>query len=445
MGRGKIRELPPKILSFIIILTLLIMVFFFWVSYHYIRPFPPKSLVMATGMEGGAFAFYGERYQQILARDNIRLDLRFTSGAVENLRLLKNKTHGVEVGFVQGGIARAESISNLVSLGNLTYSPLWVFYRGNKIFDDLSQLKGKSIAIGPEGSGVQKFARDLLKAANVISSETVLHEISYIDAHKEIKEGRLDAIMAFGTADNQFILRLLKEKDIRLMNFSQVEAYTRLFPDLSHVVLPKGILDPSERLPASDVHLLSPKVDLIIHKDLHPALVYLFLKASVEIHGKAGWVHKAGEFPSLSKQDFSISEQAQRFYRSGGSLLYDYLPFWAATFIDRMIILLIPLGVVIIPLVGILPWIYTWQNRSKYYRWYRELRDIEKEITERIQPENIKNLQARLDSIEEAVSKIHVSIAFYDELFILKEHIHMVRRQFSRLEKKEGPSVTSED
>lgn len=441
MGRSKIRELPPKILSFIIILTLLIMVFLFWVSYHYVRPFPPRSLIMATGMEGGAFAFYGERYKQILARDGIRVDLRFTSGAVENLRLLRNRAQRVEAGFVQGGVARTEPVSDLVSLGNLTYSPLWVFYRGNEILDDLSQLRGKSIAIGPEGSGVQRFARDLLKAANAVGPATILHEISYIDAYKEIKERRLDVVMAFGTADNQFILRLLKEKDIKLMNFSQVEAYTRLFPDLAHVILPRGIIDPSNRFPASDVHLLSPKVDLIVQKDMHPALVYLFLKASVEIHSKAGWVHKTGEFPSVSKQDFPICEQAQRFYRSGGSLLYDYLPFWAATFIDRMILLLIPLGVILIPLIGILPWIYTWQNRSRYYRLYRELRDIEKKITEHAQPEDMEDLEARLDRIEETVNRIRVSVAFYDELFILKEHIHMVRGHLSQVEKGTGVSL----
>ncbi len=217
------------------------------------------------------------------------------------------------------------------------------------------------------------------------------------------------------------------------MNFSQAEAYTRLFPDLAHVILPRGVLNPSKRFPASDVHLLSPTANLIVRKNLHPALVYLLLKASVEIHSGAGWVHKAGEFPSLNKQDFPISEQAQRFYKSGGSLLYDYLPFWAATFIDRMLLILIPLGVVLIPLIGIMPWIYTWRNRSKYYRWYRELRNIEREVTECMQPESVKDLQAKLDRIEEAVSRIRVSIAFYDELFTLEEHIHMVRQKLFHL------------
>ncbi|MCG6538426.1 MAG: ABC transporter substrate-binding protein, partial [Syntrophales bacterium LBB04] len=335
----------------------------------------------------GACTLFGERYRQILARDNVHLETRLTSGSVENLRLLNDKSQKIDVGFVQGGIATSEEKLNLVSLGSLTYTPLWVFYRGDEILDDPSQLKGKRIAIGPEGSGAQKFALELLKIAKASDPPTVFYKISYPDANKAMLEGKVDAVMEYGAADNPIIMDLLKAKNIKLMSFSQVEAYTRLFPDISHVILPKGILNPSQRFPATDVHFLSPSLNLIVREDLHPALVYLLLKAAVEIHGGAGWLHKAGEFPSLNNQDFKTSEQAQRFYKSGGgSLLYNYFPFWAATFIDRMLLILIPLGVVLIPLVGIAPWIYTWRNRSKYYRWYRELKNIEMELNERMQP-----------------------------------------------------------
>jgi hypothetical protein len=177
------------------------------------------------------------------------------------------------------------------------------------------------------------------------------------------------------------------------------------------------------------VHLLSPTTNLIVRKDLHPALVYLLLKASVEINSGPGWVNKAGEFPTLTKQDDPISEQAQRFYKSGGSWLYAYLPFWAATFFDRVTLILISLGMIIVPLIGIAPWVYTWRNRSKYYPWYRELRKLEKDIMENRQLENIESYEARLNRMEDAVSRVHMSVAFYDELFILKEHIQIVRQK----------------
>jgi TRAP transporter TAXI family solute receptor len=433
MRRNKIRELTPKTALLILIPVLLIIVFIGWASYRFIQPVPPRTLTMTTGMEGGSFAIFGERYRQILARDGIHLKQLPSTGAVDNLRRLKDESRSVNTGFVQDGMGKTEDAANLESLGSLFYTPLWVFYRGDETFDDLSQLRGKRVSIGPEGSGVRKISLDLLKEANVSVPPAVLHEYPNPEAGRALMEGKVDAVLTFGSTDSALVRELITAPGIKLMSMSQAEAYTRLFPHLSHVILPKGILNPSKRFPASDIHLLAPTTNLLVQKDLHPALVYLLLKAAVEIHGGAGWVHRAGEFPSMKTQDFPISEQAKRFYRSGGSWLYGYLPFWAATFVDRMLLVLISIGMVLIPMIGILPWFYTWRNRSKYYRWYRELRELEEELKEHEQPENVVDYNARLDRIEEAVCKIRVSVAFYDEVFILKEHIQMVRLKLSRL------------
>ena len=433
MYRRIIKRLASRSWSPAFILSLSISLVTLLLIYQFVRPIPPDTLIMTTGMEGGSFVVFAERYRQVLARDGIQVELLPSSGVVENLRLLSDESQKIDASFVQGAIGKNEIGTNLVSLGSLTYTPLWVFYRGDEILDDLSQLKGRRIAIGPKGSGIQKLAINLLKAVNASGSPTVLYEYSYTAAQEAIMTGRVDAVMAFGSADSQMVTKLLHADGIKLMNFSQAEAYTRLFPALSHVILPRGVLNLSKRFPPSDIHLLSPTANLIVRKSLHPALVYLLLKAALEIHGGAGWVHKAGEFPSLNKQDYPVSEQAQRFYKSGGSFLYQYLPFWAATFIDRMILVLIPLGILLFPVIGIMPRIYTWRNRSKYYRWYRELSSIEKELLEQPQPGMIEKFQANLDRIEKAVSDIRVSVGFYDQVFTLKEHIQMVRQKLLNL------------
>jgi TRAP-type uncharacterized transport system substrate-binding protein len=427
MGRQKIRKLTLSAWSLTIFTILLIVMFVSWMSYRFLKPFPPETLTMATGMEGGSYAIFGEQYRQVLARDGINIILRPTSGAVGNLMLLKDRSQAVEAGFVQGTVGGIEESSNLVSLGGLAYTPLWIFYRGEDTYDDLRQLQGKRIAIGPEGSGVRIFSFQLLKAAGVTGPPSKFFDLPNAEAKQALLKGTVDAIMTFSAPDNPSILVLLNTKNIKLMSMSQAEAYTRRFPDLSHVVLPRGIIDPGRRNPLADVHLLSPTTNLIVRKELHPALVYLLLRAAGEIHGGVSWVNKAGEFPTLRKQDDPISEQARRFYKSGGSWLYAYLPFWAATFVERLSLIFIPLGIIIVPLIGLAPWIYTWRNRSKYYPWYRELRKLEKDILQNRTIENRETYEDRLDRIEDAVSRIHTSVAFYDELFILKEHIQIVR------------------
>ena len=433
MVRQKIRQLTLRAWSLTFFTLLLVVILLSWISYSFIQPFPPKTLTMATGMTGGSYALYGELYRQVLARDGIQVILRSSSGAVENMNLLKDRSQTVEAAFVQGTVGKIDESSNLVSLGGIAYTPLWVFYRGKNIYDDLTQLNEKKVAIGPEGSGVKKYAIDLLKVAKVTSPPTEFLNLPYSTANQALLEGKVDAIMTFGSPDNQLILELLNAKDIKLMNISQAEAYARRFPDLSHVVLPKGTIDPAKWNPPTDVHLLSPTTNLIVRKEMHPALIYLLLKASVEIHSGSTWVNKAGDFPSLSKQDDPISEQAQRFYKSGGSWLYAYLPFWIAALVERLTFILIPLGMIIVPLIGIAPWIYTWKNRSKYYPLYHDLRNLEKEILENKSIEKFEAYESRLDRIEDAVSHIHTSIAFYDELFILKEHIQIVRLRLNAL------------
>ena len=403
MGRQKVRQLTLSGWSVMVFAILAIAMFLSWMGYRFLRPIPPKTLVMATGIEGGSFAAFGELYRQELARNGINVVLRPTSGAVENLSLLKEGRQRVMAAFVQGAGGSIEESSNLVSLGGLAYTPLWIFYRGEETWDDLTRLFGKRIAIGPEGSAIRKAALDLLKVAGAAGPPTEFVDLSYSGATRALLDGEVDAIMTFGTADNRLIRDLLTMKDVKLMSVSQAEAYARRFPDLSHVVLPRGIIDPAKRNPPSEVHLLSPTTNLIVRKDLHPALVYLLLKASVEIFGGAGLVNKAGEFPTIVKQDDPISEQAQRFYRSGESWYYAYLPFWAAALVERLILILIPLGIIIVPLIGIAPWIYTWRNRSKYYPLYRELRKVERDILQHRSIEQMGPYEARLNRIEEAV------------------------------------------
>ena len=438
MRRSKIRELTPKAAAAILIPVLLITAVAGWASYRFLKPVPPDTLAMTTGMEGGSFVLFGERYQKILARDGIRLMLLPSTGAVDNLRRLQDESKTVDAGFVQDGMGKAEDAPNLESLGSIFYTPLWVFYRGGETLDDLSQLQGKRVSVGPEGSGVRKISLDLLKAASVTVPPTILHEYPNPEAAKALLENRVDAVMTFGSTDSALVRELITAPRIKLMSLSQAEAYTRLFPHLSHVILPQGVLSPATRFPASDVHLLAPTTNLLVRKSLHPALIHLLLKAAVEIHGGAGWVHKAGEFPAIKTQDFPINEQAQRFYRSGGSWLHGYLPFWAAAFVDRMLLVLISIGMVLIPMIGILPWLYTWRNRSKYYRWYRELRNLEEQITESPRPENVADYETRLDRMEDAVSRIHVSVPFYDEIFMLKEHVQLVRHRLLRLVEPAG-------
>ncbi len=419
--------LAVLVLILFVILTSIIIV------YHFK---PPDHLVMTTGYEGGAYAIFGERYQQILARENIHLKLLTSSGSVENLKRLNDKSYRVDAGFVQDGTSSLSEAKNLVSLGAIGYAPLWVFYRSQDALNYLSELKGKRIAIGPEGSGVRKFAIELLKLNNIAGPPTMLLDLSGTAANKALLKGTVDAVMIIGTEDNALVKEFLYAPKVKLMNFRQAEAYARIIPALSHVVLPQGIMDVSKKMPSQDVHLLAVTTSLIARDDLHPALIYLLLDAAVEIHSKAGWVNKKKEFPSLHELSFPSSHYAERFYKSGRPFLLDYLPFGIAAFVDRTILLIVPVAIILIPLIQIIPRLYFWRHRRKIHQWYRKLKNLELEMTESHGPGEISGYHEKINQIEASINRISVPLTFFGEVYKLQEHVDLVRGKLIRLSKQ---------
>ncbi len=287
---------------------------------------------------------------------------------------------------------------------------------------------------------MRKFAIDLLKLNNSAAPPTVLLDLSSAAANKALLEGTVDAVMILGTEDNSLVKELLYTPKVKLMSLRQAEAYTRLIPALSHVVLPQGILDVSKKMPSQDVHLLAVTTSLIVRKDLHPALVYLLLDAAVEIHSNVGWVNKKGEFPSPKEMSFPSSNYAERFYKSGRPFLLDYLPFGIAAFVDRTILIMIPVAIILIPLIRSIPWLYSWRHRRKFYHWYRELKNLELEMMESPEPEDISGYHEKIDRIEASINRIPVPLAFFDEVYSLREHVDLVRGKLIRLsnQSKEG-------
>ncbi|HSD61991.1 MAG TPA: TAXI family TRAP transporter solute-binding subunit, partial [Burkholderiales bacterium] len=173
----------------------------FWLAYQFVAPAPPKTLVMTTGAETGAYHAYARRYQEILARNGIRLELQPSSGAMENLKRLADPSSGVMVGFVQGGLGDPEEQPGLESLGAMYFEPLWVFHRGNTKVDRLAQLLHRRLAVGADGSGTQELAVRLLAANGITAGNTPFLPLGAEAAVKGLQRGEIDAALIVSGAE----------------------------------------------------------------------------------------------------------------------------------------------------------------------------------------------------------------------------------------------------
>ena len=119
----------------------------------YFFPAPPSTISMAVGFKGGSYGFIAKPYQDILARAHVKLEPRITIGALENIALLQDQKPGVSAAFVQGGISNSEQAPGLLSLGRINYQIFVVFHRATEVLNDLTELKGERIAVGPMDTG----------------------------------------------------------------------------------------------------------------------------------------------------------------------------------------------------------------------------------------------------------------------------------------------------
>ncbi len=403
-------------------------------AYRIIDPSPPRVVTLSTGQENSAYEQLAKRYAAVLAREGIQTRLKPSEGSFENLQRLKDPDSGIDLAFVQSGsteLADAER-EGLVSLGSLFVEPVWLFYRDEVKIDHLRDLRGLKINVGPPGTGVPQLFGKLLSANGLSPSRVKLSAMGNTPATVALLAGRIDGMVFSSSAEGLLIQMLLQTPGIRVFSFSQSEAYARRFPFLSAVRLPRGIVDLGKELPPRDVQLIAPTATLVAREDLHPALVDLFVQAAAEIHGAPGWFQRRGDFPTANFTEIPVASSAEKFYKNGPPLLHRYLPFWVANFFDRMWIVIVALGALLLPLSRVVPPLYVWKVRSRIYRWYGQLRSVEHAVEEagaaQLREVCAAQLQ-RLSEIERRVNQLTIPLSFAEELYDLRSHINFVRKR----------------
>jgi len=419
-----------------------------WAAVRLIQPAPPDTVTITAGPQGSSFWNAAQKYKAILARNRITLNVLTSEGSADNLKRLSDPHSDVDVGFVQDGIAPGQNRDGLMSLGSVAYVPLAIFYHGPTV-TRLSEFKGLRLAIGAEGSGTRELALALLKANGIEpGGATKLLPLSGDDAAEALISGKVDAAFLAGDSAQPPVMgKLYRTPNVQFYNFTQAEAYARRFPYLTQIQMPMGAFDLGKNLPSEPIQMVAPTEELVARDSLHPALSDLLIEAAREVHGKANVLQRAGEFPAPLAHDFPISDDAARYYKSGKSFLYRMLPFWIASLADRLLVVVVPLVVVLIPALRLVPSLYAWRVKSRIYRWYGALIAIERGALSETSAEERESLIERLDAIEESVNGLKMPLAYADQFYVLREHIGFVRKRLTqgRDQRYDPASQSAED
>jgi hypothetical protein len=406
-----------------------------WLAYWWLNPTPPKRITLATGPSQSAYAEFGTRYAKLLAANGIEVVLLPSEGSSDNLQMLRDGR--ADLGFVQGGSAVPETqeSAQLLSLGSLFVEPIWLFYRDSAALkitpsgrlSALAQLQRLRLNVGTAGSGVPNMMGTLLDANRLDSKNMRLSQLEQTPATVGLLDGKIDAVVFASAPEAPIVQMLLQTPGIRLMDFAQNEAYSRRLAFLTPVTLPRGVVDLASNLPPQDVRLIATTTAILARSDTHPALLQVLSQATLSVHGSAGWFNRAHEFPKPAMDDFALAPEAERTLRSGVPALQRYLPFSWANLVERMWLALGIIVAVLLPLGKIAPPLYAFRVRSRVFRWYGQLRDLEDRWE--AGTAQATELLDELNAMETRVEKVVVPLSYADELYALRNHIDMVRQR----------------
>jgi len=342
----------------------------------------------------------------------------------------------VDFAMVQGGVAHVNDYPNLVSVAGMFYEPIWVWYREGAFKNSdgylsiLSQLKGKRVSIGNEGSGTLVLAQNLLQASGISEKEIGAQKLKPDEAIAKLSNGELDAVFIVAAAEAPILKKFYSIPGIRLMDFDQADAYTRNLTYLSKVTVPRGLLSIEHDLPRRDIQVMAATATLVAHDNVSPAMVSLLLSASYDILKSYSRLQKVGEFPSSAGLDFPLHVDAEIYLKDGPSFLHRHLPFWTAVWVGRFVKIVIPLLVILIPLFTYIPSAKNFFLRLKLAQVYEELKVIERNaLNPDLKEKNFRDLE----DIERRVGNIKVSMLDAKELYDLKGHVGEVRMRLSLL------------
>lgn len=395
----------------------------FYVTFQFIQPTPKKEITIATGSKTGEYYNTALKYKELLEKEKVKVNIIETNGSIENIELLNNKK--VDIAFVQNGTINANN--NIEVLSSIYFEPLWIFY--NKNIQNPTYIKdflNKKISIGSLKSGTENLALEILNINGIDSNNTNLINLNTNESKEALKKGEIDAMFIVTSPNSQIIKELLLDENIYLLSFKRANAYSKKFTYLNSITLYEGTINLNDNLPHENKNLLATTALLVTHKDFSDELVRIFLKKVKEVNSLKTLFSHENEFPNLSNINENINEEAKRYLAQGDTWLEKIFPFWIASNIDRLKILLIPLLTLLIPISkGLFP-LYRWSIRSKIYRWYDELQSIDLSL-EGLEKEELKKKLIELEKLKKEIKEeTKVPLSYMGEYYDLIMHIELI-------------------
>ena len=416
-------------------LLVLLLLSLFAVVIWLAKPAPPNHVLIGTGAVGDSYEDLGKQYVDFFKKNGVTLELEKTKGAEENIQHIKDRNHRMQAAFIQGGmLASREQAQGLQSLGSIEYEPFWIFYRKDLYPSDSKpnfELLKRPISIGEPGSGTYFHARRLLELTHRDLPKNFKF-FSNNHAVEAFKNGTIDVVVMVDGLDSENVQAMINDPNARVAGFKKAEAFARLLPYYHVLSIPEGSLNLPRNEPPYTVQTIAPTTNLVIDPNMHPAIQLLFLQAAEKVNSGRSFFASYGEFPAYKDSVIEESDVAKSFYENGAPSLLEYMPFWLAEFLNRMVILLLPMAAFAYPILKSMPAYRLRRVRARLNEVYGALKLFEQELETDYDPTQHDEYLKRLDALDKRAQKLRVPRAVVSEYYTLRTTIDFVRNLIER-------------
>lgn len=338
-------------------------VFVFVLSNEYKLLAPPNPIIIESGPVGGSFHRNALLYAAQLKDWGFDVEIKPNQATLEAVEHVNNKEDvHADIAFTAQSVDIG-TYPNVRSLGVIEIQPLFTFIRKESLdkINSPADLKGRKIVLPPKRSVTAATAHSVLKLYGVTEDNTTFTYIPLEEAVKELKEGKHDAGMLMLTVDNKILSQVEDHSDLALLPYVAASAIAGRTPGLSKIEVPIGTFDIQNTRPSQPIPLVGSTVNVIVKKDLHPAVVYALLEIMNDVHRDSNLLAPPEGFPSLANTAIPVHPLATQYSKNGIPWIYLNLPATLAKAIDRYLLI-------------VLAFLFLVES-FKIFTWAKEMRD----------------------------------------------------------------------
>jgi len=392
---------------------------------------PPDNMIMASGPAGGAYARIAAQYREILARDGIDLTLVETSGSVENAELIS--TQQVDAAILQGGIRVADP--EVETIGGLFFEPMIFLVRKDSAIPRNPALWHRlRINSGPPGSGTAAAFADFETAVGLQHGVNQHLGLKYNQAVNALAEGQIDIAVFVAPVNAPYLADAYTNPAVQFLPLEYTEAISRRLEYAKTVTMPPGAVSLLPVIPQGPRLLMALEARMAISQDMHPALVNRLTMAAIELHSARGVITDHGMFPSVEGTGLSVSKASRQLIVDGPSIWQDWLPYWMASQVHRLVLLLLPILFIALPALRALPQLYAFAMRWQVWKHYPEIRVIEDQLHLVSEKADLAQMDMRLVDLDEQLSQIRIPASYKQTAYDARLHIELVRNRIAELQ-----------